>query len=89
MHIKSIVAGATLALALTAGTASAADLFVTLDGVTAQPLIAQELDQVRGATGFELNVPIPGTPAAVGAAITVAEASAGVSAGDRHIAPPN
>ncbi len=49
MHIKSIVAGAAIALAATVGSASAADEFSTLDGVTAEQLTPPELEIVRGA----------------------------------------
>ncbi|MCH8921470.1 MAG: hypothetical protein IIA23_12325, partial [Chloroflexi bacterium] len=49
MHIKSIVAGAAIALAATVGTASAADQFATLDGMAAQPLTAEEMAGVVGA----------------------------------------
>ncbi len=46
MQIKSIVAGAAIALAATVGSASAADQFATLDGVTAEPMNAGEMDRV-------------------------------------------
>ena len=48
MQIKSIVAGAAIALAATVGSASAADQFATLGGVTAEPMNAMELDSIRG-----------------------------------------
>ena len=48
MQIKSIVAGAAIALAATIGSASAADQLSTLDGVSAQPMSSAELDSVRG-----------------------------------------
>ncbi len=48
MQIKSIVAGAAIALAATVGPASAADQFATLGGVTAEPMNAMELDSIRG-----------------------------------------
>ena len=54
MHIKSILAGAALALALTAGTASAANQFTSLEGIQAVPMNAAEMDQVRGA-GVDLS----------------------------------
>ena len=56
MHIKSIVAGAAIALASTVGAASAADQFPTLVGIMAQPMNAAEMDQVRG-TVITLNIP--------------------------------
>ena len=56
MHIKSILAAAAIALAATVGSASAADQFATLDGVTVQPMNAVELDQIRG-NGITLEIP--------------------------------
>ncbi len=57
MQIKSILAAAAIALAASLGSAYAADQFATLDGVTAQPMNTLELDQVRGAGGFEVTIP--------------------------------
>ncbi len=48
MQIKSIVAGAAIALIATVGADSAADQFAVLDGVTTQPMNAVELAQIRG-----------------------------------------
>ncbi len=49
MHIKSIVAGAAIALAATIGSASAADQFATLAGITAEPIPEAELAKVIGS----------------------------------------
>ena len=49
MQIKLIVSAAALALAAGLGSASAADRFTALAGITAEPLNAVELDRVRGA----------------------------------------
>ena len=60
MHIKSIVVGAAIALAATVGSASAADQFATLGGVTAEPMNAGEMAAVVGAV-FIIGVnPPPG-----------------------------
>ena len=48
MQIKSILAGAAIALAASVGSAYAADQFATLDGVQAQPMNTAEMDGVRG-----------------------------------------
>ena len=48
MRIKLIAAGAAIALAASVGSASAADQFTTLDGVTAQGMTPQELGVVVG-----------------------------------------
>ncbi len=48
MHIKSIAAGAAIALAATVGSASAGDQFTTLGGVTAEPMNAGEMAAVTG-----------------------------------------
>ena len=50
MQIKSILAGAAIALAATFGSASAADRFSALDGIAVEPMNAVELDSVRGKT---------------------------------------
>ena len=44
MHIKSILAGAAIALATTVGSAYAADQFTTLAGVPAQPLTVDAVE---------------------------------------------
>ncbi|MGR3718005.1 MAG: hypothetical protein ACU0B1_14810 [Thermohalobaculum sp.] len=49
MHIKSILTAAAIALVAGLGSASAADQFTALEGITAEPLNAVELDRVRGA----------------------------------------
>ena len=58
MHIKSIVAGAAIAMAATVGAASADDQFATLDGIAAQPLTAMQLDAVR-AEGSTITLDPP------------------------------
>ncbi|MEE8276555.1 MAG: hypothetical protein V3R75_05340, partial [Alphaproteobacteria bacterium] len=56
MHIKTILAGAALALAATIGSASAAERFSTLDGVTAVAMSAGELGAVvGGARHFQVS----------------------------------
>ncbi len=50
MHIKSILTAAAIALVAGLGSASAADQFTALEGITAEPLNAVELDRVRGAS---------------------------------------
>ena len=50
MKIKSILAGAAIALALGIGTASAGEKFTTLDGVTAFAMSSSEMDAVVGRT---------------------------------------
>ncbi len=71
MQIKSILAGAAIALAASVGSAYAADPFTTLDGVQAQPMNTAEMDGVRGGghdgelagKGIELsNIPGAGGP---------------------------
>ena len=49
MHIKSIVAGAAIALAAATGSASAGDEFTTLGGVSAESLSSVEMAAVVGA----------------------------------------
>ena len=49
MQIKSILAAAAIALAATVGSASAADQFATLDGISAKALSSAELAAVQGA----------------------------------------
>ena len=63
MQIKSILAAAAIALAASVGSASAADQFSTLDGVTVQPMMNIEMDQVRGGAhseDFHIVLEIPG-----------------------------
>ena len=60
MHIKSIVAGAAIALAATVGSASAADL-KTMAGIQADPLSAFEMGMVRARKiTVDVTVPDPG-----------------------------
>ena len=46
MRIKSILAGAAIALVWSVGSAYAAEQLATLDGVTAEPMNAGEMDRV-------------------------------------------
>ncbi len=50
MQIKSILAGAAIALAATMGSASA-DEMLTLSAIPAEPLTAAEMEQVQGKWG--------------------------------------
>ncbi len=65
MHIKSILAGTALALAATIGSASAADEFMTLDGVTADVMAASELSATVGA-GIAIVVDLDGDVTGLG-----------------------
>ena len=56
MHTKLIATLAALAFAFTAGTASAAEPFSALGDVSAQPLTAEEMDAIRGATGQPIQI---------------------------------
>ncbi len=62
MEIKSIVAGAAIALAATIGSASAGDEFSTLGGVSAESLSAVEMAAVVGDHLFILIQPLSGPP---------------------------
>ncbi len=62
MHIKSIVAGAAIALAAATGPASAGDEFSTLGGVSAESLSSVEMAAVVGADLFILIQPRSGHP---------------------------
>ena len=70
MQIKSIFAGAAIALAATIGSASAAEQFTTLEGVTAVAMSSVEQDAVRGSaahftvTTSRAGLINPDTPAA-------------------------
>jgi len=48
MQIKLLVSAAAIALAFSVGSASAAERFSTLDGVSAHPMNAVELTAVKG-----------------------------------------
>ena len=48
MRIKLFAAGAAIALAASVGSASAADQFSALDGITAEALSARDMAAVRG-----------------------------------------
>ncbi len=65
MKFKSILAGAAIALAATVGTASAADEFMTLDGVTADVMAASELSATAGA-GIVIVVDLDGNVSGLG-----------------------
>ena len=84
MHIKSIVAGAAIALAATVGSAYAADQFATLDGVSAESLSSAEMAAVAGAVvNLRVTPPDPGfTFAEVVAVIPTNAPSAGITAAD-------
>ncbi len=77
MQIKSIVAGATIALIAGVGSASAGEM-LTLSAIPAEPLTATEMEQVRGTWTV---------PSAAGGFLPGAINGSGV---DRHpnIAPP-
>ena len=57
MQIKTILAGAAIALAAGVGSASAGDEFSTLDGIAVAPMNAMELDGVRGGNGHGAGPP--------------------------------
>ena len=48
MRIFTLVASATIVLAMSIGSASAADELATLDGVKATPMASSELDAIKG-----------------------------------------
>ena len=61
MHIKSILPAVALALAATIGSASAAEQFSALEGITAAAMTPQELGAVvggkKGASILNLSIP--------------------------------
>ena len=63
MQIKSILAAAAIALAASVGSASAAEQFSTLEGITAEALTPQEMGIVVGASLFvdPVGTAAPGT----------------------------
>ena len=65
MYIKSILAAAAIALIATIGSASAADEFMTLDGVTADVMAASELSATAGA-GIAIVVDLNGDVTGLG-----------------------
>ncbi len=65
MQIKLLVSAAAIALAATVGTASAADEFMTLDGVTADVMAASELSATAGA-GIAIVVDLNGDVTGLG-----------------------
>ena len=54
MQIKSVLAGAAIALAATMGSASAGEI-LTLSGIPAEPLAAAEMEQVRGTWSLSVE----------------------------------
>ena len=54
MKIKSILAGAAVALAATMGSASAGEM-LTLSAIPAEPLTAAEMEQVQGKWSIDLS----------------------------------
>ncbi len=54
MQIKSILAGAAIALAATMGSASAGEM-LTLSAIPAEPLTAAEMEQVQGKWFIDLD----------------------------------
>ena len=80
MHIKSIVAGAALALAATIGSASAAEQFSTLKGLPAVAMAPAELAATRGMNDGTLTTPAPGTVVIPGAGATFRGAHAVLAA---------
>ena len=55
MHIKSIVAGTAIALAVSLGSASAADQFSALEGLAAEPLTPHEMGAIFGAANLVVD----------------------------------
>ena len=55
MRIKYIVSGVAVALAVSVGSASAADQFAILASAPVQPLSAAEMGQIRGQAEFQLR----------------------------------
>ena len=56
MQIKSILAAAAIALAVTVGSASAADPFATLKGIPVEGLSTSAMAEVVGAAGITVKV---------------------------------
>ncbi len=54
MQIKSILAGAAIALAATIGSASAGEM-LTLSAIPAEPMTAAEMEQVQGKWSIHLD----------------------------------
>ena len=81
MHIKSIVAGAAIALAATVGSAYAAEQFSTLEGIPAVAMAPAEADAIRGAGVFNLTSPGTTTQLPHGARLGLIEAVATVAGG--------
>ena len=91
MRIKTIVSGVAVALALSAGSAFAAEQFATLEGVTVEPMNAVELDSVRGMDVLlgGLNLPVLDPTIAFRVAIfTTGAPAVGGDVGCCDIEPP-
>lgn len=59
MHIRSILAGAAIALAASVGLASAAEQFSTLEGISADVMTPQEMGVVVGTSISDLTLVLP------------------------------
>ena len=77
MRIKYIVSGVAVAFVVSVGSASAADQFATLKGVTVETMNATELDTVRGML-VNLSALSPPVPFA---AVVLVSDNNGVTAG--------
>ena len=80
MQIKSILAGAAIALAASVGSASAAEQLSTLEGITAQAMTPQELGVVTPPEGprsghFSVLAGVPADPLSPAASSKVRGAS--------------
>ena len=61
MKIMSYLTGTAIALAVSVGSASAAEQFNTLEGISADVMSSQELSRVAGAGGA-VDIDRPGIP---------------------------
>ena len=57
MHTKSILTAAAIAFVAGLGSASAGGQFITVDGIPAQPIVAEEIANIRGSSGIVLVFP--------------------------------
>ncbi len=92
MQIKSIVAGAAIALAATIGLASAADQFTTVAGFEAQALTKQEMRELRGGQSLLFTndggfVTLDDSFLGLTATVFRIEDESSISAGDRLNTP--
>ncbi len=86
MQIKSILAGAAIALAASVGSASAADQFATLADVAVVKLTSDQLAGVRGAAHVRSLIEFSAgdtPPTAAAVAATTAAGSIGAVGNDR------